>query len=223
MLKKLGIPFYVAIAVLIAGIALVQRVPHGKSMPLQKDFTAFMYDIGEWKGQDQPPMDPKTLNVLRVDNYLDRVYENSKKNWISLYVGYFRDQISGQIIHSPRNCMPGAGWNFIQNETVTLDIPGKTPLKLEATRAILSRGEDRLLAYFWYQSRGRLIASEYWDKVYLVLDAIRYNRTDGALVRVLTELPKDGDITTIDAQLKAFIQAVTPSLQYEYFPPGVGS
>ena len=223
MLKKLGKQFYIAVAVVIIGIFLVQRVPHGKTMLLQKAFATFDHEIGPWKGVDQPPFDQKTMDVLRVDDYLDRIYSNADREWISLYVGYFRDQISGQTIHSPRNCMPGSGWNFTQNQTVTFDIAGKYPIRLQALRAILVNGEDRLLTYFWYQSRGRFLASEYWEKIYLVLDAIRYNRTDGALVRVLAPLPKEGNFDKIDAQVKDFIVKFTPRLQSEYFPKPAGS
>ena len=222
MLKKFGKQFYIAVVLLIVGIFLIQRVPHGKSMPLQKDILSFQDQIGPWKGGQHQPFEPKILDVLRVDDYLNRVYYNNDGMWISLYVGYFRDQISGETIHSPRNCMPGSGWNFIENREVTLDTKGDRPLKIKAFRSILVSGKQRMLTYYWYQSRGRFVTSEYWHKIYLVLDAIRYNRTDGALVRVLAPLPKEGSIEEIETQVQDFIMNFTPSLQYDYFPPAVG-
>jgi EpsI family protein len=222
MKKTLGKQFYITIVALIVGIFLIQRVPHGKTMSLQKDIENFELQIGSWKGGPHSSFDPKVLDVLRVDDYLNRTYYNEAGEWISLYVGYFRDQKEGETIHSPRNCMPGSGWNFTQNQVVTFDIEGKEPLTFQVLRSVLVSGEERMLTYYWYQSRGRFLTSEYWHKIYLVLDAIRYNRTDGALVRVLAPLPKEGDIDKVEAQVKDFITTFTPILQYEYFPPAVG-
>jgi EpsI family protein len=223
-MKRFGKHFYIAAALLIVAIFFVQRVPHGKSVLLQKPLEEFETQIGSWKGEPHLPFDQGILDVLRVDDYLNRTYRNQAGEWISLYIGYFRDQKDGETIHSPRNCMPGAGWNFTQTQVVTLDaINGKYPLKPRVTRAILVNGEERMLTYYWYQGRGRFVTSEYWQKIYMVLDAIRYNRTDEALVRVLAPLPKEGDIDKIDAQLREFIVKFIPILQSEYFPPPVGA
>ena len=222
MLKKLGAPFYISVGFLLVGIFLIYRAPHGKSMPLQKDILTFQEQIGPWKGGPHEAFDIKVLDVLRVDDYLNRVYYDAQGAWISLYVGYFRDQIDGETIHSPRNCMPGSGWNFTQSQPITLTAGGEKPIEISATRAVLVNGEERRLAYYWFQSRGRFLTSEYWHKIYLVLDAIWYNRTDGALVRVLAPLPKEGGFEDIEAQVQDFIIRFTPTLQDEFFPPGVG-
>lgn len=224
-MKKNTIHFYIAALVLLIGIVLIYRVPQGKSMPLQQPLTNFRLPIGEWRSEPPRMLDQKTLDILRVNDYLDVIYRNSRGEWISLYIGYFADQQSGQIIHSPKNCLPGSGWDFLESTTVTIEIPrpNAPPIKMLALRGILMNGDERLLSYYWYQSRGRFLSSEYWDKFYLVLDAIRYNRTDGALVRVLAPLAKDAPIDPIDARLKDFIIQFTPILQNDYFPPPVGS
>ncbi|GAK59176.1 eight transmembrane protein EpsH [Candidatus Vecturithrix granuli] len=222
MLKKLGIQFYIAAALLIIGIVLTQWVPQGKSMPLQKDLLTFPDQLGKWEGKPHEPFDPKILEVLRVDDYLNRYYYNPEGQWISLYVGYFRDQMTGEMIHSPRNCLPGSGWNFTEMQNVTLEVPGNPSLKINAVRSVLISGQQRMLTYYWYQARGRFLTSEYWDRVYLVLDAMRYHRTDGALIRVLTPLPKEGSFEEIEAQMQDFILQFTPTLVSDYFPPAVG-
>ncbi len=204
MIKQLGKSFYITVVLLIVAMFFTQRVPHGKTMPLQKDIVTFKPQIGSWKGGPHRPFEQNILDVLRVDEYLNRTYHNSEEDWISLYIGYFADQLLGKTIHSPRNCMPGSGWNFTQMKTVTIDIPGERPLVVHAVRAILVDGEERMFTYYWYQSRGRFLTSEYWHKISMVLDAIRYNRTDGALVRVLAPLPKNADIDELDAQLQIF-------------------
>jgi len=216
--------FLIAMALLLLAMVLVFRVPHGKTMPLQQELTNFPQQIGEWQGGPHEPFDQVILDVLRVDNYLNRTYYQPGEDWISLYIGYFTDQLEGKTIHSPRNCMPGSGWNFTQKQDVSIPIEGDRPLTVQAVRAVLVNGEERLLTYYWYQSRGRFVTSEYWHKIYLVLDAIRHQRTDGALVRVLAPIPKDAgpeEIDAIDAQLQDFIRQFTSALQDDYFPPGV--
>lgn len=220
--KKLGMQFYIAAGLLILGIVLTQWIPQGKSMPLQKDLLSFPDQIGKWKGRPHEPFDPKILDVLRVDEYLNRYYFDSQGMWISLYIGYFRDQITGEMIHSPRNCMPGAGWNFTEMQDITLDVPGDSSLKVHAVRSVLVGGQQRMLTYYWYQARGRFLTNEYWDRIYLVWDAMRYNRTDGALVRVLAPLPKEGSFEEIEAQMQKFIIQFAPTLVNDYFPPAVG-
>ncbi len=221
MWKQFGKQFYIAVAVILITTFLVYRAPHGKSMPLQKDILDFPKQIGVWRGQDSRSLDPKVLDVLRVDSYLDRVYYDEQGRWISLYIGYFQDQKDGETIHSPRNCMPGAGWNFTEIQPVTLKIKGERSLTVKAVRSILVHGEERMLTYYWYQSRGRFITSEYWHKFYLVYDGMRYSRTDGALVRVLASLPENSDVQQIEKEIEAFITEFAPTLQYDYFPPAV--
>jgi EpsI family protein len=225
-MKKLGKQFYIAVVLLIVVIVLVRNVSSGTPMLLQKNIENFEPQIGSWKGQPHRPFEPIILDILRVDDYVNRVYYNEAGEWISLYIGYFRDQQEGETIHSPRNCMPGSGWDFTQNQVVTFDVEdveGKSPIEIQTLRAILVNGENRMLTYYWYQSRGRFLTNEYWHKIYLVLDSIRYNRTDGSLVRVLAPLPEGKDFDEIDAQVKEFIVKFVPILQYEYFPPPVGS
>jgi EpsI family protein len=224
-MKNLGKPFYIAIVVLLVGMFFVYRAPHGKSMPLQQELFTFEEQIGEWRGEEPRTLDQRVLDVLRADAYTDRIYRNKAGEWISFYVGYFEDQKSGETIHSPKNCMPGAGWNFVQSEEVAFTIEGGQypPIQFRALKGILMSKEERLLSYYWYQSRGRFMTSEYWHKFYLILDAIRYNRSDGALVRVLAPLPKNADVNKVDTQLKEFIIKAAPILQYEYFPTPASS
>ncbi len=221
--KKQGIHFYIALVVLIVGAFFVFRAPHGKSMPLQQPIIQFEDQVGGWRGEAPRTLDEKVLEVLRLNNYVDRIYRNAQGDWMSLYVGYFEDQKSGQTIHSPKNCLPGAGWNFEQTETVSFEIQSEYPtIEFKALRGILLKQQERMLSYYWFQSRGRFIASEYIEKFFLITDAIRYNRTDGALVRVLAPLAEDDDINAVDAEIRAFIAEFVPILQYEYFPKGVG-
>jgi len=221
MRKQFGKEFYIAAALIVIAIFFVQRAPHGKSMPLQQEIFTFPTQIGAWQGGPHQPFEAKIMDILRVDDYLNRYYYDGSGDWMSLYIGYFRDQISGETIHSPRNCMPGAGWNFTDERNVTLEIAGERPVTVHAMRSVLVNGDNRMLTYYWYQSRGRFLTNEYWHKVYMVLDALRYNRTDEALVRVLTPIPKGGNLDEIEARVQEFIRQFTPPLYFNYFPPPV--
>jgi EpsI family protein len=136
---------------------------------------------------------------------------------MDLYIAYFPSQRTGDTIHSPKNCLPGAGWAPLESSHIHLQHPaGGSPL--EVNRYILGMGDQRMLVYYWYQSHGRAVASEYSAKFYLVADAMRLNRTDGALVRILTPI-STGKETVEDAERRAFgfAYSVVPLLD-DYIP-----
>ena len=103
---------------------------------------------------------------------------------ISLFIGYFPTQRTGQAIHSPQNCLPGAGWTFESEKTI--HIPGADGKQYEVGDYVITDGQQRQQVLYWYRAHGRSIASDFRAKLYMLIDAIRYNRTDGALIRVIT-------------------------------------
>ncbi len=117
---------------------------------------------------------------------------------VHLYVGYYQSQRQGSTIHSPKNCLPGAGWQPMKSDHITIPV-GAGDL-IEVNKVMIEKGIEKQVVLYWYQSRGRVIASEYWAKIYLVLDAIGMNRTDGALVRVISPV--------VDSERMAEQQAV---------------
>jgi EpsI family protein len=104
-------------------------------------------------------------------------------------VGYYKSQQTGETIHSPKNCLPGTGWQPIQSSQIALRMPDGRAFPVNLY--IVEHDREKLLVLYWYQSHGRIISSEYAAKVYMVLDAIRLNRTDSSLVRVTTRLGTD--------------------------------
>jgi len=135
------------------------------------------------------------LEVLGVDDYITRVYQSTEttggpsaaRHQLGFYVGYYTSQRQGDTIHSPMNCLPGARWQPVSLSTVpiTTSTQGDSPV---VNRVIIQKGEDRQLVLYWYQGRGRVIANEYVSKAYLVWDAGTRNRSDGALVRVISPI-----------------------------------
>ncbi len=163
--------------------AMTQTEVTGPREPL----AALPLSLGEWRGEDLRPFDRRVLETLGVDEYLNRQYRQPDGTALGLYVGYYMTQRQGQTMHSPLNCLPGAGWEPISRARIAIPAPasgdnGGKPA--EINRLVIQKGIDRVLVLYWYQAHGRIVASEYWGKIYTVVDAIRLNRSDGSMVRV---------------------------------------
>jgi len=164
---------------------------------------------GRW-GSDIE-IDQETLDVLGAGDFLSRVYIQGEHELpIGLFIGYFPTQRTGVTIHSPKNCLPGSGWTFESSQYVDLnDANGKAH---RVGEYIIADGENRQFVIYWYQAHGRSIANEYLAKIYLVVDAIRLNRTDGALVRVITPIGANEGLPAARARAEAFTAQLAPIL-----------
>ena len=140
--------------------------------------------IGEWRGIQEPPFDPDVLRVLGVSDYLTRAYFRPDKAGVGLYIGYWESQREGDTIHSPLNCLPGSGWEPVSKTTI--EVPnGIGDERIAVNRYIVRKGLDSQVILYWYQSHGNVVASEYWSRLFLIRDAVRLNRSDGSIVRVI--------------------------------------
>lgn len=176
---------------LIGAKVLVARADRRERPPSRTTFAAFPFEIGNWRGVPDPPMAQSVLDVLKADDYLTRTYYGPDQAVAGLYIGYWQSQRQGDAIHSPLNCLPGAGWEPISQGPLTLLDPRSLAATISINRYVIQKGLDRELVLYWYQSRGRIVASEYWSKFYLIADAARFNRTDGAIVRVISPIGVD--------------------------------
>ena len=138
-----------------------------------------------------------------------------RQPYIDLFLVYFPSQRTGDTIHSPKHCLPGAGWLPVESSRVTLNLPGHLPFL--ANRYVIAKGTDRQLVLYWYLAHDRAIASEYWAKFYLVTDSIRLNRSDGSLVRLTTQLRPRETSDAAQARLISFASTFTPLLN-QYVP-----
>jgi EpsI family protein len=167
--------------------------------------------VGAWRqyGPDQR-FDQQTESVLRADDYLSRTYANEGGRAASFYVGYYTTQRTGATYHSPLNCLPGSGWEMGEPGSITITPADGSP-SFEANRYIVENGADRELLVYWYQGRGRKTSSEYWGKIYTVIDSIRRRRSDGAMVRVMMPVGRDEQETLrLAADLAGQIAPVLP-------------
>jgi len=173
-------------AVLLASAGVIARASQAEPVPVRESFATFPLALGKWAGRPDPPFTQHVLDVLGVDDYMSRTYVSTDKRAANLYVGFYEKQREGDTIHSPLNCLPGAGWEPISKTRVTVHNQAGQPV--EVNQLLIEKGIDHQLVLYWYQSHGRTVASEYWGKTYLVLDALRMNRTDGAMVRVIASV-----------------------------------
>jgi EpsI family protein len=139
-----------------------------------------------------------------------RAYTVPGKASISLYVGYYETQRQGQTIHSPQNCLPGSGWNFLSREYLTVQMPGHVDPEV-INYVLVAKGDKRAIVLYWYQERGRIIASEYMAKFYMIRDAIGRNRTDGSLVRLSAPTVQGSERETLHSLLE-FTRLISPNL-----------
>ena len=184
------------------------------SLP-RKSLAEFPREVGDWTAVSEQKIDVQSMAVLQVDDYFMREYRNSRGEVLGLYIGYFKSQREGKGIHSPRLCLPGAGWVPVDVSVYQLPAPGHNPDTFPVNKFIMGKGLERQLFLFWYQGRGRVYASEYWNKIYLILDSLTKKRTDGALIRV-NNLSTRNPGKALQTQTE-FIQLFFPLLK-EYIP-----
>ena len=174
--------------------------------------------IDSWQGRVERDFEPEIVKELGVDDYTNRSYFAPDGRRLGLYIGYHSTQRHGDTIHSPLNCLPGAGWTPREVGRARLTVTDPTSgagRRIEINRVVIERGLDRQLVLYWYQSHGRVVASEYWGKIYTVVDAIRLNRTDAALVRVIAPVPSRDpeELAAADKAARAFVQTLFPHLR----------
>ena len=208
--ERLGLVF----VVLLAAAAAAVRADRSEETPLRMSFFLFPMQLGEWRGFSQPLSD-EVLQVLGVDDYLSRAYVTRDRSVIGLYIGYWQSQKQGDTMHSPQNCLPGSGWEPVSQAMLPIPDP-RNPAgpALKINRYVIKKGLDRQLVLYWYQSHGRVIGSEYWSKIYLVADAVRLNRTDAAIVRVIAPIAGEAADAESAAERQAlgFVNLLLPQL-----------
>jgi EpsI family protein len=175
----------------------------------------FPKQLGAWKMVQQGVMEQEVKDVLRADDYITREYAASREKEANLFVAFFKSQRAGQTPHSPKNCLPGSGWVWTIADTIPVTVPGRAA-PIEINRYLVSKGEDRSMVLYWYQSRDRVVASEYRAAAFVAWDAIRYNRTDTALVRVVVPVMNGKDDVATQTGVE-FIQAFFAPLR-QFFP-----
>jgi EpsI family protein len=204
-----------ALVILVAAIFL-QTHTRGEVFPPRQSFDSFPEQLGSWTGTDIA-LSKDVLDVLGPTDYLLRNYRDQETPQApaNLFIAYFRSQRSGDTIHSPKNCLPGAGWTPLEDKRISLSMPGRGSFPVN--RYLIAKGDARQIVLYWYWAHDRGVASEYWARFYLVADSIQMNRTDGALVRITTPVYPGETPDAAEQRLLPFAAKVTPLLG-EYIP-----
>lgn len=206
-----------AIALFVCMAATAVFMAHARTAEPDIDrltFDAFPMTLGPWDAVNDPPIEDEILDVLGVDDYLSRIYYRPDGAAVGLYMGFYGSQRQGDTIHSPLNCLPGAGWQPLSEGRLRIADVGGPGHDIEVNRYIVQKGLERQLVLYWYQSHGRVVASEYRSRLYLIHDAIRLNRTDGSLVRVIAPIPVSAEDGGASAERLAasFVRELFPTL-----------
>jgi EpsI family protein len=216
-MKATGIlRFALATALIGLTAILLQARGRGEIVPKSRPLSSFPAQLGS-RDSSQIALDKETLEVLGPGDFMERVYQDpaGKLPEVDLFLAYFASQRAGDTIHSPQHCLPGAGWNPEERDRITLALPGHSPFP--ANRYVISKAESRRLVLYWYWAHDRGVASEYWAKFYLVKDAIRMNRSDGALVRITISMFPGETPDAAQQRILPFTSLVVPLLD-DYIP-----
>jgi EpsI family protein len=195
------------VAILLGASILMYSMSHGEAIVPRQTLRELPNNLANWSGEDRPIPD-QVLRTVGVTDYANRVYYDSSGAPVMLYIGYYGSQRTGDTIHSPKNCLPGSGWDPIESRHASISIPGGHDIIVN--EYAIQKDLDKELVFYWYQSRGRVIADEYSGKFWMMVDAIYRNRTDGSLVRVMTPI-NDGEAKA-HTRLVEFTQLAYPQI-----------
>jgi len=180
------------IAIVAVGVVVNTWAYLGEAHVDRKQLKDFPLQVGEWQRlRSDTVLDDATMAVLRASDYVLRDYRTADGRLANFYVGYYASQREGASYHSPLNCLPGSGWTLSEPGKVMISAPDGS--QFAANKYIIDNGASRSLMLYWYQGRGRKVASEYWGKVYTVIDSVRLRRSDGAMVRVTVPVGESED------------------------------
>ncbi len=194
------------ILVAVAGITGI--VSQSEAIRPNLSFDEFPLDFDGWKGR-RTSLDTEVYNILGVEDYVLANYHNPQGKGINLYVGFYQSQKEGDLIHSPKNCLPGAGWNIIDTTRENIQF-AKDKRSVSVIKLLLKKGDATQVVLYWFQSRGRIISSEYMQKIWLVWDSITQQRTDGSFVRLISPVV-ESEAKTLEL-LNEFAKQIKPHL-----------
>lgn len=206
-------PAKVATALLLLQAGVLYSSIREEVIPTSQPLAGIPHYLGNWKFVREGVIDKESMDVLKADDTVTREYQNGRVE-ANLFVAGFRSQRTGKAPHSPKNCLPGSGWLPLADREISLDVGKQAPIPVN--RYVIAHGEQRELVYYWYQSRDRAVANEFKAKFWVVADAIRFNRTDTALVRVIVPIANK-DEAKADQDATDFVKAFYSTL-LQYLP-----
>lgn len=196
-------------ALILATAAYTAFFSDVHAVPLRRPLASVPSVLGAWVGRSEQ-MSDKIVQVVGVEDYLLREYRNPTGAAVSVYVGFYEQQKEGDQIHSPKHCLPGAGWRPTESSVVELATPGFHGGRTRANRNVIAKGDERQFVLYWYMGAGRVITNEYAAKAYLVLDSILRKRSDGALIRFMAPMRPGEEVGAVEAKVEKFARLILP-------------
>ena len=203
-----SLPVRVASLVLIVQGGLLYSSVRTEVIPDSPPLAGVPHTLGQWQFVQEGVIDKESMAVLQADDTLIREYTKDGVQ-ANLFVAGFRSQRTGKASHSRRNCLPGSGWAPLADREISIDAGQNQPIPVN--RYVITHGEYRSLVLYWYQSRDRAVADEFKAKFWVMADALRYNRTDTALIRVIVPIINK-DEATAERQATDFVKSMYSSV-----------
>ena len=196
----------VTAVLILQGIVFYAIALRAEKAPPASPLAAFPADIAGWQMYKDVKIEQDTLDVLKADDTLNRIYLNPARDANAyLFIAFFKTQRYGQAPHSPKNCLPGNGFEPIESGTILVAVPGRAePIRIN--RYLVARGDEKSVTLYWYQSHDRVIAGEFAAKFWLIADSIRYHRSDTALVKIVVPV-REGDADAATRTAIDFVKA----------------
>jgi EpsI family protein len=185
-----------------------------ETIPVVSPLSMFPEQLGSWHMVQDAPIEKEVADILRADDTLNRLYANADKSrGAFLFIAFFKTQRSGQAPHSPKNCLPGSGWESVESEPLSITVPGREQ-PIVTNRYVVAKGNDKSVVLYWYQSRNRIIAGEFEAKFWLIADSIKFHRSDSSLVKVVVPV-SGGDTEAATKSAVDFVQSMFPALAHQ--------
>ena len=192
--------------VLLYGVAL-----RPENVPAVGRLDAFPMQVPGWQMKQVSPIEDEVKEILKADDLLSRWYVNDSETASAyFFIAFFKTQREGQAPHSPKNCLPGSGYEALESFPIDIPVSGRAQ-PIHVNRYLTARGEDKSVTLYWYQSHNRIIADEFAARFYLIVDSIRYHRSDTALVKIVVPV-RGGDADLATTTAVGFAQAMWPDV-----------
>jgi exosortase D (VPLPA-CTERM-specific) len=209
---------YIITVLLLGGtLALSQIVEFREKIPTKKSLTQFPLAVGDWSARERQSLEDRFLRRLHLSDYIMTDYQNKEGQQVNFYIAYYESQSMGRSTHTPESCLPGSGWSFEDSGSVGLSAILGSRDQAKISRAVVQYGNSKQIMYYWFAMRGRVLRSYYQVKMYNFWDAITRQRTDGALVRLVTPVYVNENVSDAESRLQDFLQDVMPVLE-KYIP-----
>ncbi|HXK02555.1 MAG TPA: EpsI family protein [Verrucomicrobiae bacterium] len=199
------------VVLVLQGVAFYAIAMRPERIPPVGPLDLFPGEFSGWTLLQDVKIEPEVQEILKADDLLSREYVNTAgTEGVYLFIAFFKTQREGQAPHSPKNCLPGAGFEPIESFPITVQFPGRDePVKIN--RYLTARGDEKSITLYWYQSHSRIIADEFAAKFWLIADSVKYHRSDTALVKVVVPV-RNNEAAAATNTAVSFAQAMFPAL-----------